>query len=79
MRVLKFDQKEVAALRAAGFDVADDKESASIAGEITIDVIHPHPPEHEFNLEIELPNGSILRCFARRRAILDAGETADEG
>jgi hypothetical protein len=75
MRVLKFTDVEVKALRAAGFDIADDKESATCtSGEITIDVIRP---DTEFSVDITLPSGRKLHCFARRRAILVAGEVVE--
>jgi hypothetical protein len=75
MRVSKLNDEEVKALRTAGFGIADDKESATCAsGEITIDVIRP---DTEFSVDITLPGGRHLHCFARRRAILEAGEVVE--
>src|SRR5262252_1038179 len=36
MRVLKFDQQSTDALKMLGFEIADDNETAELAGEMTI-------------------------------------------
>src|SRR5262245_6057261 len=57
MRVEKFDDQLVAALRTLGFKVADDKETAEIEAEISI--IHP-AERKELLLQVTLPNGHLV-------------------
>ena len=69
MRCLQFDEEVIRALRALGFTVEDDKESASV--EATIGLIHP-ASDKCFWLSIDLPCGCSLHLREFTRAdILD--------
>jgi hypothetical protein len=57
MRCLQFDKETIHALQVLGFDVEDDKESASV--EATVSVIHPRNKKG-FLLIIPLPSGGDL-------------------
>ena len=41
MRVKKFDQRDIAALRKLGFDIAEDGETAKISGVMTSRLFGP--------------------------------------
>jgi len=70
MRVEKFDDELIAALRALGFNVADDKETAEIETEIS--VIHPEGRK-DFWLQVQLPHGHLHLNISRAQ-IIDAVE-----
>jgi len=78
MRVLKFDQQVIEALKALGLEIADDNESADVVGEMRIEICQPN--QKQFFLQINLPNGSSLNCDATPSQLLDAAgiETLDE-
>jgi hypothetical protein len=71
MRVEKFDDELVDALRALGFTIADDKETATIKGDVALTIIRPAHTEG-FDLDIDLPNGRSLHARLSRAAILRA-------
>jgi hypothetical protein len=76
MRVLKFDQQTIEALRALGFKIADDNE-AEINTHVTIGIIRPADMQMEFCLVLTLPTGP-LACFTHRQKLLDAASEAIE-
>jgi hypothetical protein len=57
MRCLQFDKETIHALQALGFNVEDDKESASM--EATVSVIHPIRDKH-LSVDIWLSCGGTL-------------------
>jgi len=74
MRVLKFDQQELAALRALGFEIAADNESAET--DARVGFIKP-ADTGELLLQIDLPGGETLACDLSRTYILQAASADD--
>jgi hypothetical protein len=74
-RVLTCDRQIIDALEEPGFAIADDKDSATVAGEMKIDIIQPAESK-EFFLRITLPTGEKLDLGIRRRVLVDAVEDA---
>ena len=71
MRVLTLDLQSVE--EALGFVVADDRQSAHVAGAVDITVVRSADlTEYEFQFRIMLSNGRAIECSARRRALLTA-------
>ena len=75
---LRFDQQAIDALKALGFEIADDNESAKVAGETTVEIIRPANTQNEFWLSINLPNGTTLDLAARRPQLLNAAGIEEE-
>ena len=73
MRVEKFDHDDTTALRALGFDIADDGESGKLSS-VTVDIEIIRPDAEWFYLL----NGTVLdtRCF--RADLLEAGGIKEE-
>jgi hypothetical protein len=74
-RVLTCDRQIIDALEEPGFAIADDKDSATVAGEMKIDIIQPAESK-EFFLRITLLTGEKLDLGIRRRVLVDAVEDA---
>ena len=74
MRVEKFDDELIAALRTLGFEVADDKEMAEIEAQVTI--MRPKGSK-DFWLEIQLKDYSHFHFNISRSEIIDLVETED--
>lgn len=73
MKCQKFDPAELAALQAAGLDIAAEGESATITeGDLQIDVIHPYG--EEFSIDITFPSGKTLHARTPRSVIVRLGE-----
>jgi hypothetical protein len=73
---LPLDRQAAEALEALGFAIGDEKAAARIGDAVvavrrTADLRSP-----EFEFEITLPNGAVLRTYARRRDLLAASEGA---
>jgi len=77
MRVEKFDDELIAALRVLGFKVADDKESAEIDTEVSI--MRPEGSK-EFWLQVQFPNDvrHALRFNISRAEIMELVNDDDE-
>jgi len=75
MRVEKFDDELIAALRTLGFEVADDKEMAEIEAQVTI--IRPKGSK-DFWLEIQLKDYSHFHFNISRSEIMDLVEEEEE-
>jgi len=73
MRVLKFDQQELAALRALGFEIAADNESAETDARVGF----IKPADTGELLQIDLPGGETLACDLSRTYILQAASADD--
>jgi hypothetical protein len=71
MRVEKFDDELIAALRTLGCEIAADKETAEI--DVCISIKHPAHRE-DLSLEIQLPNRRHLRFDVTRKKIIDLAE-----
>jgi hypothetical protein len=63
--VLTFDRETIEALEALGFAIADDKESASVAGAMNIEIIQSAESK-DFLVDITLPTGTKFHCKAHR-------------
>jgi hypothetical protein len=74
MRVEKFDDELIDALRTLGFKLADDKETAEIETEVSI--IRPAEGRKALMLQIQLPNGAHLHFNISRTEITDLVEEA---
>ena len=68
MRVDRFNDDEIAALKRAGFTIAEDSESANIEG-ASIGLIRRHD-DPDFYLEITLPNHTMIGCTLRYDEII---------
>ena len=75
MRVLKFDDELITALRTLGFKVADDNETAEIQTQVTI--IRPERGK-DFWLEIQLKDYSHFHFNIPRSEIMDLVELVEE-
>jgi hypothetical protein len=73
---LPLDRQAIATLEQLGFTVGDEKAAARI-GDATVTIKRVGDLRlPEFEVEIVLPSGAVLRTFTRRRLLLDAGKGA---
>jgi hypothetical protein len=76
---LPLDEQVIAALQALGFIVGAARVSARQVGDAVVTVKRTGDLRlPEFEIEISLPSGAVLKTFARRRQILDAAGLRDE-
>jgi hypothetical protein len=71
MRVEKFDDQLIATLRALGFDIADDNESAEI--EATVHIVQPQGRK-DFLLQVQLKDYTVLSVSIPRVKIMNLVE-----
>ena len=71
---LPLDKQAIAALEALGFSISDEKFAARIGGAVVCVRRLANLRQPEFEVEITLPGGGLLTCFARRRQLFDPVE-----
>jgi len=69
---LPIDKRTAAVLKAKGFAVSDDTETAKIDGEMTLDIMRL--AGGELQLSIDLPQGQMIRA-----TVIDLHEQLGEG